>query len=136
MSWVSTWQSIGLSFVIVLAGLQTVPEELLEAATLDGYGPVRRFFQVTVPMISPTLHVPHRRARGRGACQVYAEIEILTQGGPAGNTETLLYKIVQHQDPAQASTGAAMSLGLFGVTLVITALQYGLLNRRVHYGEQ
>lgn len=135
VSWVSMWQNIGLSFIIVLAGLQAVPEELLEAATLDGYGPVRRFFKVTVPMLSPVLMFL-TVVLVVVAMQAYAPIDILTQGGPAGSTETLLYKIVQHQDPAQASTGAAMSIGLFGVTLVITLLQYVMLNRRVHYGEQ
>ena len=76
------WQCIGLSFVIVLAGLQTVPEELMEAATLDGYGAVRRFFRVTMPLISPTLLF--LTVVLAVAFQVYAEIEILTQGGPAG----------------------------------------------------
>ena len=49
------WQNLGLSFVIVLAGLQAIPQEVEEAATLDGYGPVRRFFRITLPMISPVL---------------------------------------------------------------------------------
>lgn len=135
VSWVSIWQNMGLSFIIVLAGLQAVPEELLEAATLDGYGPVRRFFKVTAPLLSPVLMFL-TVVLVVVAMQAYAPIDILTQGGPAGRTETLLFKIVQDQQPAKASTGAAMSIGLFGVTLVITLLQYLLLNRRVHYGER
>ena len=135
VSWVSSWQNMGLSFIIVLAGMQAVPEELLEAATLDGYGPVRRFFKVTLPLLSPVLMFL-TVVLVIAAMQVYAPIDILTQGGPAGGTSTLLYKIVQDQQPASASTGAAMSIGLFGVTLVITLAQYLLLNRRVHYGDR
>ncbi len=79
----SVWQNLGLTFIIVLAGLQAVPEEIYEAATLDGYGPFRRFFRVTLPLISPTMMFlvvvlggvrppgvrpdrhPHRRRAGR-----------------------------------------------------------------------
>ena len=57
----------------------------------------------------------------------------IEQGGPAGATETLVYKITQNQNPRLVSTGSAMSIGLFGVTLVITAMQFVLLNKRVHY---
>jgi sn-glycerol 3-phosphate transport system permease protein len=128
------WQSLGLSFIVVLAGLQTIPDELVEAATLDGFGPVRRFFRVTMPLISPTLLFLVVVLAVR-AFQVYAEIEILTGGGPAGETESLLFKIAQLQQPRQLDTGAAMSLGLFAITLVVATAQFALLNRRVHYGD-
>ena len=51
----SVWQNLGLTFIIVLAGLQAVPDELMEAATVDGMSPLRRFFTVTLPLLSPTL---------------------------------------------------------------------------------
>ncbi len=133
VSFVSIWQNIGLSFIIVLAGLQAVPEDVLEAATVDGYGPVRRFFKVTVPLLSPVL-VFLVVVLVIYAMQAYAPIDILTHGAPAGSTETLLYKIVQNQQPAQVATGAGLSIGLFGVTVLVTVAQYALLNRRVHYG--
>ena len=132
VSWSSIWQNIGLSFVIVLAGLQAIPEELLEAATLDGFGPVRRFFKVTLPLLAPVL-LFLTVVLVVFALQSYAQVDILTQGGPAGATETLVYKITQNQNPRLISTGAAMSIGLFGVTLVITAMQFLLLSRRVDY---
>lgn len=133
VSWVSTWQNIGLSFIIVLAGLQAIPDDLLEAATIDGYGPVRRFFRVTLPLLSPVL-VFLAVVLVIYAMQAYAPIDILTHGAPTGSTETLLFKVVQNQSPAQVPTGAGLSIGLFGVTLLITLAQYLLLNRRVHYG--
>lgn len=129
----ATWQSLGLTFIVVLAALQAVPDEVLEAATLDGYSPVRRFLRVTVPMISPALLFLVVVLSVR-AFQAYAEIEILTQGGPAGGTETLLFKITQLQQPSVLGQGAAMSLGLFVLTLLLAAGQFLLLERRVHYG--
>ena len=108
VSWSSMWQNIGLAFIIVLAGLQAIPAELLEAATLDGYGPVRRFFKVTLPLLSPVL-LFLVVVLVVFALQSYAQVDILTQGGPAGATETLVYKITQNQNPRLISTGAAMS---------------------------
>lgn len=132
VSWSSIWQNLGLSFIIVLAGLQAIPDDLVEAARLDGYGAVRRFFKVTLPLLSPVLMFLVV-VLVIFALQSYAQVDILTQGGPAGATETLVYKITQRQDPRQVGQGAAMSIGLFGVTLVMTALQFALLSRRVHY---
>ncbi len=134
VSWSSTWQNLGLSFIIVLAGLQAIPEDLIEAAKLDGYGAVRRFFKVTLPLLSPVLMFLVVVLVIFGL-QSYAQVDILTQGGPAGGTETLVYKITQRQEPRLVGEGAAMSIGLFGVTLVMTAFQFLLLNRRVNYAK-
>ncbi len=129
----SIWQNIGLSFILVLAALQAVPEELNEAAKLDGFGPVRRLWRVTIPLISPTLAFLTVVLVIMGF-QAFAPMEILTQGGPAQSTETLVYKIFNRQDPGSISDGAAMSLGLFALTFVVTMVQLTLLNRKVHYG--
>lgn len=129
----SIWQNLGLCFVIVLAGLQAIPEELLEAATLDGYGPVRRFFKVTLPLLSPIL-LFLVVVLVVFAMQAYAQVEVLTQGGPVHSSETLVWKIFHSQTPAKAGSGAVMSLGLFVVTVFISAMQFALLSRRVHYG--
>ena len=115
----SVWQNLGLTFVIVLAGLQAVPEEVHEAATLDGYGPVRRFFRVTLPLISPTLMFL-AVVLVIFALQAFAQVDILTQGGPLGSTETLVFKIFNSQQPLDQGTGAVMAIGLFGITLVVT----------------
>lgn len=129
----SVWQNLGLSFIIVLAGLQTVPDEIYEAAALDGYGPFRRFFKLTLPLISPTLMFLIV-VLVIFAFQAFAQIDILTGGGPAGSTETLVFKIFNSQQPLSQGTGAVMAIGLFGVTLVVTLAQFLLLERRVHYG--
>jgi sn-glycerol 3-phosphate transport system permease protein len=129
----SVWQNLGLSFIIVLAGLQAVPDELYEAADLDGYGPFRRFFRVTVPLISPTLMFL-LVVLVIFAFQAYAQVDILTGGGPAGSTETLVWKIFNSQQPLYQNTGAIMAIGLFGITLLVTIVQFVILERRVHYG--
>ena len=129
----SVWQNLGLSFIIVLAGLQAVPDEIYEAAALDGYGPIRRFFRVTLPLISPTLMFLVV-VLVIFAFQAFAQVDILTGGGPAGATETLVFKIFYSQDPINQGDGAVMAVGLFGITLLVTLVQFLLLERRVHYG--
>jgi sn-glycerol 3-phosphate transport system permease protein len=129
----SIWQNLGLTFVIVLAGLQAVPDEVQEAATLDGYGPVRRFFRVTLPLISPTLMFLVV-VLVIFALQAFAQADILTQGGPLGSTETLVFKIFNSQQPVDQGTGAVMAIGLFAITVVVSLGQFLILDRRVHYG--
>jgi sn-glycerol 3-phosphate transport system permease protein len=129
----SVWQNLGLTFIIVLAGLQAVPDEIQEAATLDGYGPLRRFFRVTLPLISPTLMFLVV-VLVIFALQAFAQSDILTAGGPVGATETLVYKIFYSQQPSDQGTGSVIAIGLFGITLVVTLAQFLLLDRRVHYG--
>lgn len=133
---VSIWQNLGLSFVIVLAGLQAIPKEVTEASMLDGYGPLRRFFRVTVPLISPVLMFLVV-VLVINAFQAFAEIDALTKppGGPNGSTETMVFKIFENRTPDLLGEGSIMSIGLFGVTLVVTMAQFALLERRVHYGE-
>ena len=130
----SVWQNLGLTFIIVLAALQAVPEELNEAALLDGFGPVRRFLRVTVPLISPALMFL-AIVLVVNALQAYAQIELLTQGGPGGATETLLYKIADPRGIRSLGTRASLSIGLFVLTAGVAGVQYSLLSKRVHYGE-
>lgn len=130
----SIWQNIGLTFVIVLAGLQAIPDQLREAAQLDGFGPLRRLFRVTLPLLSPTLMFLLVVLIIFGF-QAFAPIEFLTQGGPAGSTETLVFKIFRRQDPGRISEGAVMALGLFVLTFIVTLIQLRILSKRVHYGE-
>lgn len=128
---VSVWQYIGLSFIVMSAGLQAIPDEVMEAAELDGARPWRRFWRVTVPMLSPTIFF----AVVVGtiyAFQAFGQIDLLTRGGPIDSTTTLVYSVFQHRnsDPAYA---AILSIALFVLTLLITLAQMRLLEKRVHY---
>jgi sn-glycerol 3-phosphate transport system permease protein len=128
----SIWQNMGLSFIIVLAGLQNVPDEVMEAATLDGYGPVRRLLRITLPLISPVLMFLLVVLVIFGL-QAFAQVDILTGGGPAGATETLVFKINRLVRPDNIGIGAVYAVGLFFITLAVTAVQFVILERRVHY---
>jgi sn-glycerol 3-phosphate transport system permease protein len=128
----SIWQNMGLSFIIVLAGLQNVPDEVVEAATLDGYGPVRRLLRITLPLISPVLMFLLVVLVIFGL-QAFAQVDILTGGGPAGSTETLVFKINRLVRPDNIGIGAVYAVGLFFITLAVTGLQFVILERRVHY---
>lgn len=130
----SVWQNLGLTFIVVLAALQTVPDEMIEAATLDGYGSVRRFFRITVPLISPAL-LFLAIVLVVNALQAYAQIEILTGGGPGGATETLLFKIADPRGVRSLGDRASLSLGLFVLTAAVAGVQYSLMSKRVHYGD-
>jgi sn-glycerol 3-phosphate transport system permease protein len=129
----SIWQNLGLTFIIVLAGLQAVPDELMEAATVDGMSATRRFFTVTLPLLTPTL-LFLVVVLTVFAFQAFAQIDILTSGGPAGSTETLVYKIFQNQAPSDLGVGSVMAVGLFGITFIVALAQFLILERRVHYG--
>ena len=128
----AVWQNLGLSFVIVLAGLQAVPEEVMEAARLDGYGPTRRLVRVTLPLISPVL-LFLMVVLVIFAFQAFAQIDLLTKGGPIDSTETLVFKINRLNRPDTIGIGAVFSVGLFFITLLVTAAQFAILDRRVHY---
>ena len=131
----SVWQNLGLTFIVVLAGLQAIPDELNEAAVVDGMSPLRKFFTVTLPMLSPTL-LFLVVVLTVFAFQAFAQIDILTEGGPAGSTETLVFKIFKHQQGGAIGEGSVMAIGLFAVTFLAALAQFVLLERRVHYGSQ
>lgn len=133
VSLTSMWQNLGLSFVVVLAGLQAIPEEIVEAATLDGFGPTRRLFRITLPLLSPTLLFLLVVLTVHGF-QTFAQIDVLTQGGPGRSTEVLLWKIFEANSADRITVGSVMSVGLFVLTALVAFLQFLLLERRVHYG--
>jgi sn-glycerol 3-phosphate transport system permease protein len=130
---VTVWQNLGLSFLVMSAGLQSVPDDLLDAAAVDGARPWTRFWRVTVPLLTPVLFF----AAVVGtilAFQSFGQIDLLTKGGPLGKTNVLTYFIVTElrvrNDPG---TAAVLSIALFVITLGFTWLQMRLLERRVTY---
>lgn len=131
ISFVAVWQNAGLTFIIVLAALQAVPDEMKEAAALDGYSAPRRFFQITVPLISPALMFL-AIVLVIAALQAYAQFEILD---PIKDAQPLLYKIADPSGVRTVSTRAVYSLAMFVITLVVSVAQFSILDRRVHYGD-
>ena len=130
---VSIWLRLGFNFVLLLSGLQNVPEELHEAALVDGAGFWAKTRYITLPLLSPTLFfaavvgVIH-------AFQVFAEIEIMTAGGPSDATNTLVYRIYQVAfRQYEYGAASAQAILLFIVMVVLTYIQFRLGERRVHY---
>lgn len=133
----SIWSGLGFTFILITAGLQSVPRELHEAAVVDGASGVRRFWRITVPMLSPMLIFVVIVLTTR-AFQAYGEIDLLTQGGPVPGyeTTTLTYLTFGSRSIILGDVGlqAAVSVLLFVVLLVLSILQLTFLGRRVHHG--
>jgi ABC-type sugar transport system permease subunit len=132
---ISVWQFLGLSFIIMLAGLQSVPEEVLEAARIDGAGAWTRFWRVTVPLLSPTIFFGVVVGTIY-AFQTFGQIDILIgyQNAAYRHVNVLIYNIVntltQENNPG---VSAIMAIALFLITLLLTLLQMRFLERRVQY---
>lgn len=135
VSVIAIWQFLGLSFILMTAGLQSLPDEVLEAARLDGAGSWATFWRVTVPLLSPTLFFG-LVVGTIYAFQSFGQIDILIgpQNAAFTHTNVLLYYIYQslsiQNDPGVA---AVLSIVLFTILLTLTLLQLRFLERRVHY---
>jgi multiple sugar transport system permease protein len=131
---VTVWKGMGYSMVIFLAGLQSIPEELYEAAALDGAGSSRRFWRITLPMLSPTLFFVLVITL-INSFQVFEQTYVLTRGGPANATLTLSYHIYENAFQFfQMGYAAAESYVLFAFVFAITLVQFKLQHRWVFYG--
>jgi sn-glycerol 3-phosphate transport system permease protein len=132
---ITIWQFLGLSFIIMSAGLQSVPDELLEAARIDGAGAWTRFWRMTVPLLSPTIFFAVIVSTIY-AFQSFGAVDILIgyQNAAQLHTNVLIYEIVNTLQ-VQNNPGAAaiMATVLFLITLGLTVLQMRFLERRVHY---
>ena len=133
---VSLWQNLGFSFILMSAALSSVPDEILDAAAIDGATGARRFFKVTVPLISPTLFFAAIIGVISGF-QTFGQIDLLTQGGPAGHTNVLLYQInTTFYTNADTGTASVMAVALFVLLVLLTLLQFVFVQRRVFYADE
>jgi sn-glycerol 3-phosphate transport system permease protein len=133
---VSIWQNLGFSFILMSAALASVPDDLLEAAAVDGASGTRRFFRVTVPLISPTLFFAAIIGVISGF-QTFGQIDLLTAGGPNGHTNVLLYQIytVFYQN-ADTGTASVMAVALFVILVLLTLVQFAFVHRKVFYASE
>jgi multiple sugar transport system permease protein len=130
----SVWKGLGYNMLIFLAGLQSIPVTLHEAALIDGAGPWRRFFRITFPMLSPTTFFVLVITL-IGSFQIFEQTYMLTQGGPANSTLTLSYHVYQNAFQFfRMGYATAMAYLLFAVTFVATLVQFRLQKRWVYYG--
>ena len=133
----SIWANLGFTFIIVTAALQSVPRDLYESAYVDGAGNVRRFTNVTLPMIAPTMLFVTVVLTTR-ALQTYGEIALLTSGGPnpEKSTTTIPYLIYGRNSIISGDLGtkSAAAVLLFILSLALALVQFRGLDKRVHYG--
>ncbi|HEX9116700.1 MAG TPA: sugar ABC transporter permease, partial [Anaerolineae bacterium] len=127
------WLSLGLNTVILLAGMQGIPEELYESAMIDGANSRAKFRFITLPLLSPTIFFL-LVIDVLAAFQTFTQIQIMTQGGPVNATNVIVYSIYrQFYFNGQYGLAAAQSIVLFVIMLLLTVLQFGVLERRVFY---
>lgn len=129
----SVWLQIGMNTVIILAAMQTIPEELYESAMIDGANAWNKFVHITLPMLSSTfffLLVVNTLA----SFQTFTPIHIMTSGGPLESTNLLVYSIYREfYFNGKFGFAAAQSIMLFFIMLILTIFQFVFLERKVHY---
>jgi sn-glycerol 3-phosphate transport system permease protein len=130
----SVWKQISYNFLFFLAGLQSIPRSLIEAAAIDGAGPARRFWTVVFPLLSPTTFFLLVVNIVYAFFDTFGVIDATTQGGPAGATQILVYKV--YYDGVKAADlggSSAQSVVLMFIVITLTVLQFRFVERKVQY---
>ena len=130
----AVWNQISYNFLFFLAGLQSIPKSLIEAAAIDGAGPGRRFWDIVFPLLSPVgffLLVVNIIYAFFGT---FGVVDSLTKGGPGKSTEILVFKVFNDGFRGQDLGGSsAQSVILMIVVVLLTVVQFRFIERRVHY---
>ncbi len=130
----AVWNQISYNFLFFLAGLQSIPRSLIEAAAIDGAGPSRRFWTIVFPLLSPTAFFLLVVNVVYAFFGTFGIIDAITQGGPAQSTQILVYK-VYHDGVKAADLGgsSAQSVILMAIVIALTVVQFRFIERRVQY---
>jgi len=130
----ATWKQISYNFLFFLAGLQSIPKSLIEAAAIDGAGPGRRFWTIVFPLLSPTAFFLLVVNVVYAFFETFGVIDATTQGGPAGATQILVYKV--YYDGVKAADlggSSAQSVILMFIVIALTVVQFRFIERKVQY---
>ena len=130
----SVWKQISYNFLFFLAGLQSIPRSLIEAAAIDGARPMRRFWTIVFPLLSPTTFFLLVVNIVYAFFDTFGVIDATTQGGPAQATQILVYKV--YYDGVKAADlggSSAQSVVLMFIVIALTAIQFRFVERRVQY---
>ena len=131
---IAAWKQISYNFLFFLAGLQSIPKSLLEAAAMDGAGGTRRFWTIIFPLLSPTAFFLVVVDLVYAFFDTFGVIRSVTLGGPGKSTEILVYKVYYDGVMALDLGGsAAQSVILMAIVVALTALQFRYIERKVHY---
>jgi sn-glycerol 3-phosphate transport system permease protein len=130
----AVWKQISYNFLFFLAGLQSIPKSLIEAAAIDGAGPWRRFWTVQFPLLSPTAFFLLVINIVYAFFDTFAIIDAATGGGPGKDTAILVYKVYFDGFKALDLGGsAAQSVVLMAIVIVLTVVQFRYVEKRVNY---
>ncbi|MDQ0135130.1 sn-glycerol 3-phosphate transport system permease protein [Neorhizobium galegae] len=128
------WGGIPFNFVILLAGLQSIPRTMHQAAAMDGAGPWRRIFDVQLPLIMPQLFLTLVLEFTESVTSAFALIDTITHGGPGGATTLLVYKIYKDGFSGYDLSGASTQTAILMIfVILLTAAQFVFLGRRINY---
>ena len=130
----AAWRQISYNFLFFLAGMQAIPKSLIEAAAIDGAGPARRFWTIVFPLLTPTSFFLLVMNIVYAFFETFGIIHEVTDGGPGGATNILVYK-VYHDGFIGLDLGgsAAQSAVLMVIVIALTVIQFRYIERRVHY---
>jgi sn-glycerol 3-phosphate transport system permease protein len=129
-----SWKYIGYNFIFFLSALQGIPRSLIEAAAMDGSGPMRRIWDIQLPLLTPTLFFLLVINITESFQDSFGIVDIMTQGGPARATELMVYKIYFDGFKGLDYSGAAaQSIILMVLVVLLTIFQFRFIERRVHY---
>lgn len=130
----SAWKQVSYNFIFFLAGLQSIPKSVLDAASIDGASNTRRFWTIVFPLLSPTSFFLVVVNLVYAFFDTFGVIHALTQGGPGKATETLIYKAyVDGVQNLNLGSSAAQSVILMGAVIALTMIQFRFIERKVHY---
>jgi sn-glycerol 3-phosphate transport system permease protein len=130
----SVWKQISYNFLFFLAGLQSIPKSLMEAAAMDGAGPWRRFWDIQLPLLAPTTFFLFVVNMVYAFFDTFAIIDSTTQGGPGKDTSTLVYRVYFDGFRGMDFGGsAAQSVVLMIIVIALTVVQFRFVERKVQY---
>jgi sn-glycerol 3-phosphate transport system permease protein len=130
----AVWNQVSYNFLFFLAGLQSIPKSLIEAAAIDGASPARRFWTIVFPLLSPTTFFLLVINIVYAFFATFGVIDATTQGGPAGATQILVYKVFYDGVKAGDLGGSsAQSVVLMFIVITLTVIQFRFIERRVQY---
>ncbi|MDF2798642.1 MULTISPECIES: sn-glycerol-3-phosphate ABC transporter permease UgpA [unclassified Devosia] len=130
----ASWKQISYNFLFFVAGLQSVPKSLIEAAAIDGAGPFKRFWTIVFPLLSPTTFFLMIVNINYAMFDTFGIIDGTTAGGPAGATNTLVYKVYADGFVGlNIGSSAAQSVLLMLIVIALTVVQFRWVERRVQY---
>jgi sn-glycerol 3-phosphate transport system permease protein len=130
----AVWKQISYNFLFFLAGLQSIPKSLIEAAAIDGAGPWRRFWTVQFPLLTPTSFFLLVINIVYAFFDTFAIVDAATEGGPGKETSILVYKLYYDGFKALDLGGsAAQSVVLMVIVVALTVVQFRYVERKVNY---